>query len=963
VESIVEGQTVYEPGEPEPASSAAELRRGETISRYLLLERVGAGGMGVVWAAYDPELDRRVAIKLLRPRGATGGSSPEAHARLIREAQAMARLNHPNVIAVHDVGEHGGRVFVAMEFCPSGTLSRWLAARPRTWQEIIGVFVQAGRGLAAAHAVGLVHRDFKPDNVLIGDDGRARVTDFGLARSLELDETHADPPATSSARPSARALAMLDTMTPGSGATPALQTPLTRTGVLLGTPAYMAPEQFANGSIDARSDQFSLCVALWEALFGERPFDGRTLAELREAVTAGKIIAPASKRVPGFVERALRRGLAVDPTARWPDIATLLRELERDRSLGRRRWLVGTALAGSVLGLAALGPWFDAPAATPDPCPSAEQRLEGSWDADRRARLDARLGEGERWILPALDRYANEWLSMHHDACADTRIRGEQSEELLDRRMRCLDDRLAPLGAAVDLLIDGDDDVLAEAMSLLGRLPSIARCDDREYLEALLPTPDDVELADKVAAVRAKLHAAEALKDAHQFDEAGRLLHECLREAEALGYPPLRAQALVSLGAALGNAAKPESVVELLEQGMALAILTRQDELAARAALALVQWFGHQPAHADEALRLIKLVHAYNDRLDAAPTVRAEALQTEAGLRFDRNEPELGTALVMRGLGLLGVDEQLNGVEDLDATRATTATALLNVLAVAAYYSGDHVRSRSIVAAALAIRRQFVSPRDQFMLILRNNLGADDFALGDWGSARAELTRLLVELPSMPEDKLLGIVRVNMLEGRLGEARVLGNLDPAELAPLVAALQGHRQASRDRHEQPIEIDVVLARFHRLAGDLDAAEAILQAYATPTDDPNLDEMLWSLVLLERGQLELARSRPAEALATFEDAVTSADLHGIHDQPNVADALHGQALALRALGRDDDARARFEASLAIWDQLMPAGHPMAALTHAELAQLDRGEPGQRHSEAAERIRARVRDELAD
>ncbi|HEY7375739.1 MAG TPA: serine/threonine-protein kinase, partial [Polyangia bacterium] len=250
-------------------SEPALLDPGARIGRYLIIERVGAGAMGVVYGAYDPELDRKIAVKLLK--GGDAGPEDAARARLLREAKAMARLAHPNVIAVYDVGIFDGQIFLAMEFLSAGTLRSWLADRPRGWREVLDVFVAAGRGLAAAHAAGLVHRDFKPDNVLLDKEGRPRVVDFGLARDAagapaddHGGETHA------------RAAAETTSGTH-------LGT-LTRKGAIMGTPAYMAPEQITGEATDARTDQFSFCVTLWEALHGERPFFGESLMGLLHSV-------------------------------------------------------------------------------------------------------------------------------------------------------------------------------------------------------------------------------------------------------------------------------------------------------------------------------------------------------------------------------------------------------------------------------------------------------------------------------------------------------------------------------------------------------------------------------------------------------------------------------------------------------------------------------------------------------
>ncbi len=310
--------------------SSAELR----VGRFALLERIGAGAMGVVHAGYDDTLDRKVAIKLISPRVA---SSERARVRMVREAQALAKVNHPNVVQIYEAGMHEGHLFIAMEFVQGQTLWTWAGTgdERRPWHEVIEAYLQAGRGLAAAHRAGLVHRDFKPDNAMIDEQGVVRVMDFGLARTgveLELGTT-------ADGRPS-------PTHEPFSEA-------LTHTGALIGTPAYMAPEQFEGRDADARSDQFSFCVCLWEALHGRRPFGGATVEELANAVTRGDL-RPADGPVPAAVTKVLERGLRLDPGERWDSLEALLGALAP--SAPKRRVALGLGLAalGALAGAAAV---------------------------------------------------------------------------------------------------------------------------------------------------------------------------------------------------------------------------------------------------------------------------------------------------------------------------------------------------------------------------------------------------------------------------------------------------------------------------------------------------------------------------------------------------------------------------------------------------------------------------------
>lgn len=289
-----------------------QFDRGATLGRYVVIRPIATGGMGQVFEGYDPDLHRRVAIKLLF-------ASTSFRHDLLVEARTMAKLSHPNIVAIHDVGTHEDRVFLAMELVDGPTVRSWLKERPRTLREILPIFLEAGRGLAAAHAASIVHRDFKAANVLIGNDGRVRVTDFGIAHA-EGEATFAGAPLRASGR------------------------------VIRGTPGYIAPEQF-DGRSDHRSDQFAFCVALYDALLGERPFGGTTVEEYEKRLRAGMPTAPPdARRVPSWLWRILVRGLRADPNERYPTMDRLLEDLGRDRARQRRR----IALVAGVAGLAAL---------------------------------------------------------------------------------------------------------------------------------------------------------------------------------------------------------------------------------------------------------------------------------------------------------------------------------------------------------------------------------------------------------------------------------------------------------------------------------------------------------------------------------------------------------------------------------------------------------------------------------
>jgi len=458
-------------GSGAPSDASADPSPGTRVGRYVLLERLGAGAMGVVFAAHDPELDRKVAVKLLRgdasePIRDAATASTEASRGvgfLMREAQAMARLAHPNVVAVHDVGWFDDRVFLAMELVDGQTLAQWLAAERRPLRDVVAMFVAAGHGLAAAHAAGLVHRDFKPENVLIGKDGRVRVTDFGLAHQAEQP--------------------------PEPGAAIGTADPRRTARLLAGTPFYMAPEQLTRDSVDARTDQFSFCVALYAALTGKHPFPASGRAQGLPAARPGDA-------VPSWLWRALRPGLAVDREQRYPGMAPLLSRLERGPR--RRTWIAAAlavaAIAGGIAVVAERGAALDA--AGPG-CDGAERLLAGIWDPGRArvveaafratGRADAATAFASASLL--LDQYAGLWTGMRTGACQRA-LSGSQSQASLRLRVACLDARLAELGLLTERLAAADAKLVEGAVLAVEGLGTLDICTDDHALQ--LPTAPEV---------------------------------------------------------------------------------------------------------------------------------------------------------------------------------------------------------------------------------------------------------------------------------------------------------------------------------------------------------------------------------------------------------------------------------------------------------------------------------------
>jgi len=641
-----------QPGGPPPRPVVP----GSSIGRYIVLGHQGSGGMGDVYAAYDPQLDRKIALKLLRAEGEA--SDERGRSRLLREAKAIAKLSHPNVVVVFDAGTHDDRVFVGMEFVDGQTLAAWLADRPRTRREILAAFTEAGRGLGAAHAAGLVHRDFKPQNVMVGADGKVRVMDFGLARSIG-DDGQADglgdgrpPPGEGRA---ADVLAALG------------EAPLTRTGELLGTPLFMAPEQFVGERADARTDQFSFCVALYAALFGAHPFPTETLSTLMTAVLRGEVTpTPAKATVPSWLRRVVLRGLAADPSQRWPSMEALVDAMAHDPARSRRRLVVAGAVA-AVVALAGVGLWRAGHAADDGPalCQRGADRLSGLWEPSGSGPVHDRVRTSfaatglsyapETWSRTAamLDRYATRWLGAHRDACEARHVRAEQSADTFELRMTCLDERLTGLRALVDVLAAADRDTVARAVDAASALPTLDRCADVKLLREPVEPPRDAPTRARVEAIREQTAVVEALHLTGKHRQALDLGRKSIEEARATQYRPLIAEVLVRTWAFQEATAFPEETAAGLQEGIWTALASRRDDIAARGAALLSGVEGYTLARHEDGERWAALGDAILDRLGPGhDDVRAWLFQTRSAMAVQAGDLDAGLRHAQEALAL-----------------------------------------------------------------------------------------------------------------------------------------------------------------------------------------------------------------------------------------------------------------------------------------------------------------------
>lgn len=582
--------------------------------------------MSVVYGAYDPKLDRRVALKLVRP-GGDGRDCEHVRDRLIREAQALARLAHPNVVTVHDVGTLGDQVFVAMEYVEGRTLTEWLT-QPRSTAELLDVFVHAGEGLAAAHAVGLVHRDFKPDNVMIGE-GRVRVVDFGLARpsgSPSSDVLAVEPAGVGLTVVSGDALE--GSHRQGSEA---FEVPLTVTGAVMGTPAYMAPEQHRGGRTGPATDQFSFCVALYEALYGEPPFGGDNRAALRANVLQGRMRStPRSARVPRRLRQALVRGLAVQPRDRWPSMSALLDELRqapRQRRRMRRRIggvLVVAALAGVIGGPRLMSEGESVGCTVLEP-------LARTWRDPAPDSLGERLGpQAPSWartvgarVLTDVEALADDWSQARAQACA-------QELAAYDPRVRCLERWRSELAAILTEAVREDGLGLERAVEQLAGASSPHACVVAE--PAIHGRAESGGQSTGVApglALRRALTELHTLMARHELDDVLARTAELQLDAEALGDGTLRTEVWLLRGQALARAERLTEAWLVLEQAFRRSVAEEHDGTAIAAAIEQVQVLARL-GRVDAALDRARDAEAFIGRRERGSLVRARLKIAEA---------------------------------------------------------------------------------------------------------------------------------------------------------------------------------------------------------------------------------------------------------------------------------------------------------------------------------------------
>lgn len=782
---------------------AATLLSGTHVGRYVVQGPLGVGAMGVVVRALDPALGRQVALKRVRV------DVPELEAwqeRLKTEARAMAQLSHPNVVAVYDLVIHEQHLFIAMELIDGVSLRAWLAEKERGWREVVTAFLQAGAGLAAAHAVGLVHRDFKPENVLRSREGRVCVTDFGLAD-------------------------------PGGGASgdrPA------GAGALAGTPAYMAPEQLRGEQADARSDQYSFCVSLYEALHGERPARQDRASE------------PTGRRtVPQWVRRILQRGLRAAPADRYPSMQALLADLGRDR---RTRWLRATAVAGVVASAACviLAYRNGRAASTSATCRAGDAELAAVWSAAQADGVrDALLGthkpyaaDAWRGVQQALDAYGRAWTAMHTDACEATQVRGEQSTEAMDLRMTCLGDRLKDMSSVVEALEHADDGVVSHARSLADSLTPVAVCADVAALRARVKPPADPAVAKRIEELQGDLRRAKTMALAGKLRDALPIAAAASSAADAIGYAPLQAEASYRFGGLTGMTGDLEHGQAELLRGAHFADAAGDDRTRT------------------EICRLLMYNAGRQGKADLVPVFREEA---------------------MAAIERRGGDDQAQA-------------RLLASLAGAQVELGQFVDAQATGKKALALSEKAFGPDARSVSDALINLGIADAKLGALGDARHEFERassiLVGQLGAEHPDSVVS-------ESNIADVALLAlDLAAAEshyrhVVTVAEATWGKEHFRVGRYLAGLGETLLVEKRWDEAEPMERHALAISEKALGAQHPRLVEPLWGIGVALMG---LGRAR--EAIAPLERALTLR----VDDPYLAARAKLALAEALAATGGD-------------------------------------------------------------
>ncbi|MGH1341086.1 MAG: protein kinase domain-containing protein [Nannocystales bacterium] len=720
------------------------VNEGDQVGHFVIERKIGAGGMGVVYRAWDPRLERTVAIKL--HRDFAGGT-----ARLQREARAMARLSHPNVLTVFEVGTYEGEVFIAMEFAPGGSLRGWLTAQHRSPAQVLDMFVAAGRGLAAAHAIDLVHRDFKPDNVLLDAEGRPRVADFGLAHRVVNEETSASAS--------------------DSEASPNPLTSVTTTLSPVGTPMYMPPEQCRGEPLTAAADQFAFCVSLYVALHAQAPFRADAAAEdpLAE-IMAGRIRTPPPGRAPTRVWPILCQGLAGTPEARYPSMDALLDALERDPATARRRVGAAAALVSLTAGAVVSAQW----ALGDKPCIAAAEGMSALWNDEERDHVEQAYGQADiphatsagTLIAARLDAFANAWAASRTDACLAARVEQSQSEAMYDLRATCLDEQLATATGILRTVRVPTRNIVSRVDQVLGKLPRVSDCEDTELLRGDVAPPADAATRATVAELRSDVAELRTLLATGSRQRLERRVDALLDLAKATGYEPAEIEVRLLRADLAATDGLRERAKADYERVLSRSLASGYHRYVPRGAGGLALLVGAHQSTAAEGARLLRIAQG---ALERRPDPNSQRYLAEVGAQLAVGRGELTTALTLIEEALAVKVEMSEGDDVAAWTQRIERARILSLMG-----RGDEARREGEqVIEALQTRHGPTDSRLLFPLGFMANLDAQHGDLE--GAARRHTRRVSIAQETQGESYAL-------LRALRDQGMVLGDLERADEA-------------------------------------------------------------------------------------------------------------------------------------------------------------------------------------
>ncbi len=885
------------------------LEPGAKIGRYVLLDVLGAGGMGMIYVAYDPRLDRRVAIKVLRTGKKSGSAHTDGQARLLREAQAMAQLSHPNVVPVYDVGPFEESVYVAMELVKGETLSQWTHKKRRSWREILDVFLAAGRGLEAAHAAGLVHRDFKPANVLVGEDGRPRVTDFGLARSLR-DTSSSSGSGPKPVDPEPESI---------SEVTPSLNQPLTMKGAVMGSPGYMAPEQYAGAETSPATDQFAFCVALYEAFYGLRPFLGKTLEELSKATNKGEVPPPPKgSTVPPWLHKILAKGLSKDPAQRHASMTELLKALSHDPARTRRQVAAAAAavlvLSGAVAGTA----WFTRQQARA--CRGMEQRLFGVWDAQVSAKAEQAFKATGKSYAPlafnrakeVLDRYASQWAAARTDACEATLVRHEQNERQMALRTGCLDRRLEELRTLAGAFANADSTLVDQALEAANRLSPLESCAHFRAGQETQLSPEVRQAADALAQ---ELDRARALSAAAKFASAREKLKPALEQARRLKLHALEAEGEQVLGELELADNQYVEAKNAFERGARAAEAIGDDELTARCLAPLISVLGWRLEHPEAGITLANVAAGVIERLGGNERLEG---QVEEGL--GDSEWQAGHRAESLKHYRAARDHYLKALPADSPDIARIHSSIGWVL----FEQGEFVEARAELEQSRAIRTATLGAGHPSLSSSWNELGSLAKQQGDYDEAvRCSKEGLAIDDATLEPDNPATLTMLSNVAQDLAAAGRGAEAGPyLERAERVLAANPGLPPSRRTNLKWTRALVEIHQRHFADGARLCREALAEAeVAHGKDHPETGWIAESL-----GEALAGLKQYPEALASYERFLAVEEKLGATLDTDYAKGLVKSAQVLQALGRSRDGLERLERAVRLLDS--PKVYPPAA-----------------------------------